>query len=155
MRGHAASPMEGTAPLLRGPRRAAVRDGCAGARSPRWGPNRWPAGRGGSGAGAAGWAPASSGGVLASFLVWHVGVSTLSHEARAGMCASCNGNAIFEHTCHHIRCYRTAAGLRAAHQLERLHCLRSLSLHAWTSADDDLCCLWGPRTVFMCSNSLI
>jgi hypothetical protein len=37
-------------------------------------PSRWPAGRGRRGAGAAGWAPASSGGVLASFLLRHVGV---------------------------------------------------------------------------------
>jgi len=36
-------------------------------------PSRWPAGRRGRGAGAAGWAPASSGGVLARFLVRHVG----------------------------------------------------------------------------------
>jgi hypothetical protein len=59
MRAPAASPMEGTAPL-------------GAPRSPRRGPSRWPAGRGGRGAGAAGWAPASSGGVLASFLVRHV-----------------------------------------------------------------------------------
>ncbi len=37
-------------------------------------PSRWPAGLCGRGAGAGGWAPAISGGVLASFLLWHVGV---------------------------------------------------------------------------------
>jgi hypothetical protein len=34
--------------------------------------------------------------MLAIFLVRHVGVSTFSDEARAGMCASCCVNAIFE-----------------------------------------------------------
>ena len=44
---------------------------------------------GGRGAGASDMTPASSEGMLAIFLVRHVGVSTLSDEARAGMCASC------------------------------------------------------------------
>jgi hypothetical protein len=37
------------------------------------------------------------------------GVSTLSDEARAGMCASCRGNAIFEHTCRPSWRYNAAA----------------------------------------------
>jgi hypothetical protein len=78
------------------------------------GPSRWPAGCGGRGAGAAGRAPASSGGVLESFLVRHVGVSTLCDEARAGMCASCRGYAIFEHTCRRSWRYRAIAGLHSS-----------------------------------------
>ncbi len=43
-------------------------------------------------------APASSEGMLSIFLVRHVGVSTLSDEARAGMCASCCVNMPFSST---------------------------------------------------------
>ena len=58
---------------------AAVREmGILGApRSPRQGPSRWPAGRSGRGAGAAGRVKASSGGVLASFSVRNVVVYAL------------------------------------------------------------------------------
>ena len=42
------------------------------------------------------------------------GVCTLSDEARAGMCASCRGNAIFEHTCRRSWRYRAAAGLHSS-----------------------------------------
>jgi hypothetical protein len=61
-------------------------------RSPRRGPSRWPAGRGECGAGAAGWAPASSGGVLAIFLLRQVGVC-----AGADRCVVVAGQVGFSH----------------------------------------------------------
>jgi hypothetical protein len=116
MRAPAASPMEGTAPLLRGPRRAAVRDGhprrdaVAQAGFPAVGP------RGAAGAARARLAgrQRSRGACWRAFCCSMWGVSALSDEARAGMCASCSGNAIFEHTCRRSWRYRAAAGLHSS-----------------------------------------
>jgi hypothetical protein len=83
IRAPAASPIEGTAPLLRGPRRGAVRDehpsraAVTQAGVPAVGPR--------GAAGAAGWAPASSGGVLASFLLWQVGCTAKWPRARSAI----------------------------------------------------------------------
>jgi hypothetical protein len=101
MRAPAASPMEGTAPLLWGPRRTAVpdghprRDAVAQAGFPAVGQ------RGAAGAARARLAGSqrARGACWRAFCCVMWGVSTLSDEARAGMCASCRGNAIFEHTC--------------------------------------------------------
>ena len=115
MRTPAASQMEGTASLLRGPRSAVVRDGHPrGAVVAQAGSQSLASEASGRGAGADGWEsvsladwkPASSG-----CGIW--GVSSFSDEARAGMRASCSGNAIFEHTCRHIWRYRVAAGLHS------------------------------------------
>jgi len=120
-------------------------------RSPRRGPSRWPAGRARRGAGAAGRAPASSGGVLASFLVQHVGVSTLSDEARAGMCASSRGNAICEHTwCRSWR-YRAAAGLHSSSK----DCTACALYLCTTGRRQTMSCAGsGALALIMCSNSL-
>jgi hypothetical protein len=81
----AASPMEGTAPLLRG-QRAAVRD-CATRRGGRAGIAQVPAvGPRGAGQGAG---AASSGGVQKSFSVRHVGGCAGSDASRAGTCNVC------------------------------------------------------------------
>ena len=77
-------------------------------------PSRWPAGRCRRGAARLAGRQRSRGACWRAFCCGMWGVSTLSDEARAGMCASCRGNAIFEHTCRRSWRYRAAAGLHSS-----------------------------------------
>jgi hypothetical protein len=67
------------------------------------------------------------------------GMSTLSDEACAGMCASCRGNAIFEHTFRRSWRYRAAAGLHSSSK-DRTACALYL-------------CTPGPRQTMTCVGS--